>query len=41
MKMSIKDDEASFPQKVAQDNRKVKLQKKISTPPLPSKLPNK
>ncbi|XP_032990796.1 developmental pluripotency-associated protein 4 [Rhinolophus ferrumequinum] len=36
---SMKEDEASYPQNMAQDNKKIRLRKKIPVPPLPSKLP--
>ncbi|XP_016017930.1 developmental pluripotency-associated protein 4 isoform X2 [Rousettus aegyptiacus] len=38
-KKPIEDDKASCPQKMAQDDKKVKLRKKIPIPPLPSILP--
>nr|XP_045042497.2 developmental pluripotency-associated protein 4-like [Desmodus rotundus] len=38
-KRSRKDDKASCPQEMEQDNKKVRIQKKIPIPPLPLKLP--
>lgn len=37
-KRSMKEDEASYPQKMAQDNKRIRLRKKMPIPPLPSKL---
>ncbi|XP_035873954.1 developmental pluripotency-associated protein 4 isoform X1 [Phyllostomus discolor] len=38
-KRSKKDDKASHPQEMAQDNERVRIRKKIPIPPLPLKLP--